>query len=98
MSVMANIPIAKWWNANVYVNGYHNMYEGLYQNDPVELSFTTFTGNINNSFNLGNGWNAELSGWYRSQGLEGLLVIKDMGAVNIGLSKQVMKNQCTVRL
>lgn len=98
MSVMANIPIAKWWNANVYVNGYHNIYEGLYQNDPVKLSFTTFTGNINNSFNLGSGWNAELSGWYRSQGLEGLLVIKDMGAVNIGLSKQVMKKKGSLKL
>jgi outer membrane receptor protein involved in Fe transport len=98
IAVMANIPVAKWWNSNIYVNAFHNRYEGLYQNDPVKLNFTSMMLNVNNSFNLGKGWNAELSGWYRSRGLEGILVAYSMGAVNAGISKQVLQKKGTVKL
>jgi outer membrane receptor protein involved in Fe transport len=98
IAVMANIPVAKWWNSNIYVNVFHNRYEGLYQNDPVKLNFTSMMLNVNNSFNLGKGWNAELSGWYRSRGLEGILVAYSMGAVNAGISKQVLQKKGTVKL
>ncbi|MFN4316035.1 MAG: TonB-dependent receptor domain-containing protein [Chitinophagaceae bacterium] len=98
IAIMANIPVRKWWNSNVYVNGYHNFYKGLYNNDPVKISFETFVFNMNNTFTLGKGWNAELSGWYRTAGLEGLLVIKSMGALNAGISKQVLQKKGTLKL
>src|SRR6185295_9561088 len=88
VAVMANFPVQKWWNLNLYANGYNNHYAGLYQNDPIDIQFTSFTGNMTNSFTLGKGWSAELSGWFRSRGVDGLLVINNMGAVNSGLSKQ----------
>ncbi|MCR6721555.1 MAG: outer membrane beta-barrel family protein [Chitinophagaceae bacterium] len=98
IAVMANVPVRKWWNSNVYVNGYRNSYEGLYNNDPVKLSFTSLVANMTNTFTLGKGWNAELSGWYRSKGLDGILVINNMGAVNAGISKQVLKKKGTVKM
>ncbi len=98
VSVMANITIVKWWNANAYVNAYYNSYDGVYQQDPITINYTSFTGNMTNSFTLGKGWNAEVSGWYRSKGLEGILVSKAMGALNTGLSKQVFQKKGTVKL
>jgi iron complex outermembrane receptor protein len=98
LSVTANIPVQKWWSINVYTDVYHNHYKGIYQNDPIDLRFTGFTGNISNSFVLGKGWNGEISGWYRTRGPEGLLVINSMGAVNTGLSKQAFKTKGTFKL
>ncbi len=98
LAVTANVPVKKWYNMNIYTNVYNNHYNGLYQNDPVDIKFTSFTGNITNSFILGKGWNGEISGWYRSRCLEGLLVVNSMGAVNTGISKQVFKKQGTFKL
>ncbi len=98
IAVTANVPVRKWWTVNIYTNVYNNHYKGLYQNDPVNIQFTSFSGNITNSFVLGKGWNGEISGWFRSRAAEGLLVSNRMGAVNTGLSKQVFKSKGTVKL
>lgn len=97
LSVMANVPIAKWWNANIYTNVFHNSYEGLYNNEPVKVEFTSFLGNITNSFVLGKGWNAEISGWYRSKAAEGILVANALGAVNSAITKSMLKGKGTLK-
>ena len=103
IAVMANFPVTKWWNINLYTNVFNNHYEGMYlnggKNDPIDIQFTTFTGNMTNSFTIGKkGWNAELSGWYRTKGADGLLVINDMGAMNAAVSKTILKKQGTLKL
>ncbi len=98
LAVMVNTPIKKWWTISTYLNAYRNHFEGFYNNDPIDISMTTFMGNMSNSFTLGKGWSAELSGWYRSRGTEGLLIIDDLWAMNGGISKQVLKKKGTVRL
>lgn len=98
IAVMVNTPIKKWWTISTYLNAYNNQFEGFYNGDPIDIKMTTFMGNMSNSFNLGNGWNAELSGWYRSKGTEGLLIIDDLWAMNAGVSKQVLKKKGTIRL
>jgi iron complex outermembrane recepter protein len=97
VSLMANIPVRKWWNANIYTNVFHNSYKGLYNNDPVEIGFTSFLGNITNAFTLGKGWNAEISGWYRSKAAEGILVARAMGAMNSAITKQMLKGKGTLK-
>jgi hypothetical protein len=55
--------------------------------------------NITQSFTIGKkGWNAEVSGWYRTKGADGLLVINDMGAMNAAVSKTILKKQGTLKL
>jgi hypothetical protein len=49
-------------------------------------------------FKWGKGWGAELSGFYRSKGLEGVIFIQPIGQVSAGFSKQIMKNKGSVRL
>ncbi|MGN6292341.1 MAG: TonB-dependent receptor domain-containing protein [Chitinophagaceae bacterium] len=98
ISLMANVPITKWWSANIYTNVFHNDYSGLYNNDPVSVKFTSFLGNMTNTFTLGKGWNAELSGWYRSKAAEGILVANDMGAMNAAITKQLFDKKGTLKL
>lgn len=98
ISVMANITITKWWSTNIYTNVFNNDYKGLYNNDPIRVKFTSFLGNMTNTFTLGKGWNAELSGWYRSKAAEGILVANDMGAMNAAITKQLFDKKATLKL
>lgn len=98
LAVSANMPVKKWWNVNLYANVFNNHYNGIYQKDPIDISITSFTSNMTNSFTMGKGWSAEVSGWYRSKGAEGLLIINDMGAVNSAISKQLFKKKGTLKM
>lgn len=98
IAVAAQVPIAKWWNMNLYTNIYNNRFRGLVNNTFVDLSSATLTFSGSSSFKLGKGWNAEISGFYRSKGLEGVLFINPMGMVSSGVSKSVLKNKGTLRL
>jgi iron complex outermembrane receptor protein len=97
IAVMANFPIAKWWRTNIYTNVFNNHYKGIYQNDPVSIQYTSFTGNMSNNFTLGDEWAAELSGWYNSKMLHGLLQARGMGALNAAFTKQVIKKKGTIK-
>lgn len=98
VSVMANIPVKKWWSANFYANLFNNHYLGIYQNDPIDVEATTIMTNFSNSFTLGKGWNAEVSGWYRSKGVDGLMVANPMGAVNSAISKQIFDKKGNLKI
>jgi len=98
IAVMANFPVTKWFSTNIYVNVFNNNYEGLYQNDPVQIQFTSMMSHMTNTFTLGKGWSAEISGWYRTKGAEGILVANSMGAVNTAISKQILEKKGMLKL
>jgi iron complex outermembrane recepter protein len=98
ISVSANLKLAKWWNANVYTNVFHNKYEGEIRNKPLSVEMTAVLLNLNNQFTFGNGWSAELGGFVRSKGIEGQILIFPMGQLNLGVQKQVLNNKGTVKL
>ena len=98
VTVTTLIPIKKWLKINVYGNFTNNRFKGFINNSNVDLQSNLFTGNVNTQMSFGKGWNAELSGFYRSKGLDGVLVIGAMGAVNGGISKSILKNKGTVKL
>lgn len=100
VAVTANFPVQKWWNTNIYLNVFNNHFNGLYHNDPVDIQFTSFLGNVTNSFVFGKKktWSAELSGWYRSKTTEGLLVSNPLWAVNSAVTKQVFKKKGTIKM
>lgn len=98
LSINAFNQYTKWWSGNIYVNVANNKLTGPINNEPVSISATTFMANISQQFKLNKGYSAELSGFYRSEGLEGVFRIKPFGIVNIGLSKQIMKNKGTIRI
>jgi hypothetical protein len=70
---------------------------GVPQVDELDIQFTSYRANITNSFTLGKGWSAEISGFYRSKGVDGLLVANKMYAVNSAVSKQIMKKKATIK-
>ncbi|MFY7651877.1 MAG: outer membrane beta-barrel family protein, partial [Chitinophagaceae bacterium] len=97
LAVSGNIPVKKWWNVNIYANVFNNRFRGIVGETAVDLSAVTLQTNINNSFKLGKGWNAELSGFLRTRGVEGVIIAHPMGVINMGVSKSVLNNKGTVR-
>jgi hypothetical protein len=54
--------------------------------------------NGSQQFKFGKTWTAEVSGFFRTSGVEGVILIRPMGMLATGISKQVLKNQGTIRL
>ncbi|MFL5811464.1 MAG: outer membrane beta-barrel protein, partial [Flavisolibacter sp.] len=48
-------------------------------------------------FKLSKTLTAEISGWYRTGGIEGVVVAKPLGQLSIGFSQQMMKGNGTLR-
>lgn len=97
-SVSLGMPVTKWFRTNIYLNVFYNHFKGMVNNGEISIGATSFMTNISNQFTFPKGWGAEISGFYRTQGVEGVLVARPMGGLNVGFTKQVLKNKGMVRL
>ncbi|MES1218936.1 MAG: TonB-dependent receptor [Bacteroidota bacterium] len=98
ISISAYKNITKWWSGNIYVNAYNNHFKGVVNNENISIGITGMMMQVQQQFKWGKGWSAEVSGFYRTKGLEGVIFIQPIGQVNAGFGKQIMKNNGTVRL
>lgn len=98
LSISANKEITKWWSGNLYTNVYSNHFKGIVNNEPISLTIAGMMVQVQQQFKFAKTWTAEVSGFYRSKGLEGVIYIKPMKQFNAAISKQVMKNKATIRM
>jgi iron complex outermembrane receptor protein len=98
LSVSLNAPVAKWFRTSIYTNVFNNAFSGVINGKLEEVSGTSFMANMNNQFTFNKGWSGEISGFYRSPAVQGVLVSNPMWGMNIGVGKQVMKNKGAIRL
>jgi hypothetical protein len=98
ISITTPLKFSKWWTANVFSIIFNNQYKGVFDTINIDLSFTSFMINVTNNLNLGKGYSAELSGFYRYKGINNLTKVEPLYQIAFGLQKQVMKGKGTVRL
>ncbi|HYV53718.1 MAG TPA: TonB-dependent receptor [Chitinophagaceae bacterium] len=98
ISITAPVTIAKWWNTNFFTNIYNNHYKGIYNTQPLDMSYTSFMVNITNTFTIKQGFSLELSGFYRGKGVDQLTINQPIYQISIGGQKNIFKNKATVRL
>ncbi len=98
LSTNLSLPVTKWWRTNVYAQLINNRYKGFVNNGNIDVAATGFMTNISNQFTFKKGWSFELSGFYRSQMIEGILVARPMGIVNLGVAKSIMKEKGMIRV
>jgi hypothetical protein len=98
ISVSAGFPVQKWWSMNLYGNLYNNNFRGVLNGDFVEVGATTAVFNVSNQLKFKNGWAGEVSGFLRTPGVDGVFKIQTLGAMNLGVSKQIMKGKGSLRL
>jgi hypothetical protein len=99
ISVSAQVPVAKWWNASIYTNYNYNKFKGRLNGNGeyIDIAASNLLFNVNNQFKFNKGWSAELSGFYRTKGVDGQIIIQPLGQLSAGIGKQVLKNKGTVR-
>ena len=97
ISINAQIPVTKWLTSMLYSNYNYSKFSGVLYGDPIEVEAGNLMLNVNNQFKFKKGWSAELSGWYRTRGVEGQIQIQSMGQLSAGVAKQVLKGKGNVR-
>ena len=98
VSVSAQVPVAKWWNSNIYTEGRYNQFKGILYGENLDVHAITYLINVSNQFKFNKGWSADISGFYRTKGIEGQILIKSLGQLSAGVQKQVLKNKGTLKL
>jgi hypothetical protein len=98
LAVSANFPVNKIWSTNIYTNVFNHKYYGALNTAILDVNATMFMANISNQFKFKKGWSAELSGFYRSKGIEGQLIANPMWQVTTAVQKQVLKTKGTLKL
>jgi iron complex outermembrane receptor protein len=98
IAVNAQIKVTSWLTSMLYTNYTYTRFSGKLYGEDLDVSAATLMMNLNNQMNFKKGWGAELSGWYRTKGVEGQILIKPMGQLTAGISKQVLKGKGTVKV
>jgi iron complex outermembrane receptor protein len=100
LSITAPASFTPWWNASFFTNIYNNRYVGVYNADPIDVSFTSFMVNVTNSFtfNKKTGFTGEVSGFYRHKSVDQLAVIEPIYQLGFALQKQVLQGKGSLRL
>lgn len=94
-SVTASLPLAKWWTGNYFFNVFRTEYKG---DNQLENGITGFTFNLQNSFQFGRGFSAELSGYYESSSVYGMFVSQPFYEISVGAQKQFFNNKYTAKV
>jgi iron complex outermembrane recepter protein len=98
LAVSAGFAVGKKINVNLYSNLSNNRFKGFINNSNVDISNSYIESNASLQLDMGKGWKSELSGFYRTKALEGVMVINALGSLNAGISKAVLKNKGTIKL
>ncbi|RYZ61432.1 MAG: TonB-dependent receptor [Chitinophagaceae bacterium] len=97
IAISANKSINKWWTNSFYLNVFNNHFEGVVSNEHVEFNGTMLMLNGTQQFKLGKTTSAEVSGWFRTAGIESVFQSAAVGGLNLGFSQQILKDKGTIR-
>lgn len=93
LAVNFNIPVTSFWNSVIYTNLSNTKYSGPLNGKFLNVENTGFIANVNNQLKFTKGWDAELSGFYRSKSIEGQIVIHSIWRADAGIQKQILKDR-----
>lgn len=90
----------KWYTGFVNVNSYYSHYKADFGggNRDINLDVVAATFYLQNSFNLGKGYTAELSGWFGTPTIwQGTIKTKSLGSADGGVQKVLFKGKANVK-
>ena len=98
ISLSAQHSLAGWWTAILYSDLYYSKYSGLLYGEQVDVSATTLLLNLNNQFSFHNGWGGEISGFYRTKGLIGQIIVRPLGQASAAVTRKVLHDKASLKL
>lgn len=98
IAVSAQLHPLNWWTAILYSNLNYSKFSGVLYGEQLDVSATNLLLNTNNQFMLHGGWSGEISGFYRTKGVEGQVVIYPLGQASAAIAKKVLKDKASLKL
>ena len=97
LAVSLQLPITRSWSVNAFVNGAYTSFDGTIAGFPFVASAFSLNLNLTNQFLLGNGWSAEVSGFYHGRNRdEGQAIIRSISQLSLGASKQLWNKRASL--
>lgn len=90
--------VTKWWYSNTTLRLSRIKTRGPVYTEELNFSYNLARLEVNNYFNLGHGWNAELGGYYASRDINGQALTSGMYRVNGGIQKKIWKGKGALAL
>lgn len=87
----------KWWTLNFSGVVYNSRLSVKTPDLDTVTAITAYRLNLDNQFHLNNGWDLELSGYYMSRRVDGVLVyLLPAGSLSLGAGKKILKDKATL--
>ncbi|MDR6804279.1 hypothetical protein J2Y45_001548 [Dyadobacter sp. BE34] len=90
--------VTSWWYNSTTLRLSRIGMKGPLYNAAINYATNVARLELNNYFNLGNGWNAELGGYYASRDINAQAQISGMFRVNGGIQKKIWKGKGTIAM
>ena len=98
-NIGSSTPINKWWSgyANVWFS--YQKFNGIIGGKKLKVSIPLYGAYLQQTFNLGKNYTAELSGWFNGPSIWGASWRnKPQGGLDIGLQKLFLQKKLTVKI
>lgn len=92
------IPIAKWWSSQNNISLYYNKYSGELLGENLNTGKFAYNFYTSQNFKLPKELSAEVSMWYNSPNIYGMMLGKAQYAVNFGLQKSFWNKKANLKL
>ena len=95
LTFQANLPwkVNSWWNMNYNFVGGWRQFKEDYTLQPAEKTYFGYSLTFSETFTLPKNYSAEISGWYESRSYNGTVKVAGMGALNVGIKKELNHNK-----
>ncbi|OMP76768.1 TonB-dependent receptor [[Flexibacter] sp. ATCC 35208] len=95
---MNNLKPTTWWTTHLNVSlAYRTFYWSEF-NTPYNNYLFTPTAQVSNQFTLSHQWMIEATGYFNGKMAEGQAIIGEMGALSLGLRKNLLENKLSIYL
>ena len=92
-------PIKKWWNGFVNLWYIFKQFNGAIGDNYFNQTVPIYGANLQQSFNLGKDYNAEISAWYEGPSVwGGTWKTNPQGAFDFGIEKKLMKKSASIKI
>jgi len=92
------LPVAKWWNGYLNIWCMYQEVRGSFNGIDINLNAFGYGVYMQQTFMLGKGFSAEMSGWFNGKGVEGTWQKNAMGSLDLGLQKRFLKDRASVKI
>lgn len=92
----SNFSMGDRLKASVNATLVNEQYKGSLGNGELDVNSWFFIGKVNEAIKLGKGWDAEVSGFYRSRGRDGQLIFDPQWRADAAIQKSILKNKGSI--